>query len=117
MEGLRSLWRRGGEWVTGEPGRLPERDEHMVVADSLMAELEFHVKELNRILHEREREERRTKTGVDYNWLIAAAPKAYEIPQLERLELEELCLKVLCLCIVLYCIVLYCNNNSNNEEL
>lgn len=95
MDGLRSAWRRGGEFVFGDTNKLPERDEHMAVADSLMSELDFHVKELSRIFQQRERDEKRSKTGVDYTWLIAVPPKVYEIPQLERLELEELCLKVL----------------------
>ena len=94
MDGLRSVWRRGGELVFGDSNRLPERDEHMAVADSLMSELDFHIRELSRIFQQRQREERRSRTGVDYTWLIAASPRTYEIPQLERLELEELCLKV-----------------------
>ncbi|KAK7102881.1 protein RD3-like [Littorina saxatilis] len=94
MEGLRSAMRRGGEWVFGEPNRLPERNEQMAVAECLMAELDFHLKELNRISQHRQKEERRMQSGVDYSWLVAAAPKSYEIPQLERLELEELCLKL-----------------------
>jgi len=80
--------------VFGDSNRLPERDEHMAVADSLMSELDFHIRELSRIFQQRQREERRSRTGVDYTWLIAASPRTYEIPQLERLELEELCLKV-----------------------
>ena len=47
---------------------------------------------------EKEKEEKRIKSGVDYSWLMAAKPKIYQIPQLERLQLEELCLKVIKLC-------------------
>lgn len=44
--------------------------------------------------HQRELESRKAAGGVDYSWLVAATPKTYEMPQLERLEIEELCLKV-----------------------
>ena len=95
MDVIRSAWRRGGEWVFGEQSRLPTRDEHVAVADSLMAELDFHVKEVDRLSQETEREKQREERGgVDYSWLMVKVPKGYEIPQLERLELEELCLKV-----------------------
>nr|KAG5708808.1 hypothetical protein BaRGS_031962 [Batillaria attramentaria] len=95
MSGLRSFWRRGSDWLGGgEPHRLPEKDEHVAVVDSLLSEVDFHVKELERAYREREQEERRLQTGVDYTWLITGTPKSYEVPQLERLELEELCYKV-----------------------
>ena len=98
MDGLRSALRRSGSLVFGELSgggkQVPERDEHMAVVDSLMSELDYHVKDIFHLQQQREREERRVKTGVDYSWLVAATPKVYEVPQLERLELEELCLKV-----------------------
>lgn len=69
---------------------LPERDEKTMVADSLMSELEYNIKELEKLNYQRQQEENRRKTGVDYSWLITTTPKGFEIPQLERLELEEL---------------------------
>lgn len=94
MSGLRSILRRGSDWLGGEPHRLPEKDDRVAVVDSLLSEVDFHVKELERAYREREQEERRLNTGVDYTWLMTGAPRSYEVPQLERLELEELCYKV-----------------------
>jgi hypothetical protein len=103
MDGFRSALKRGSSWVFGDwsAASVPEKDSRMLVADSLLSELDFHVKELNRLSAEREREEKRIQSGVDYSWLMTAPPKVYQIPQLERLELEELCLKVR----EIYCLV------------
>ncbi|KAK3579090.1 hypothetical protein CHS0354_029949 [Potamilus streckersoni] len=87
---FKSLWRA---W-SSENTRPPERDEHVVVIDSILLELEFHIKELEKVTREEEQEKRRKETGVDYSWLISVPPKTYEIPQLERLEIEELCYKI-----------------------
>lgn len=65
-----------------------------MVADSLMLELDFHIKEMEQLNRDREQELRRKETGVDYSWLVCTPAKCYEIPQLERLELEELCYQV-----------------------
>lgn len=89
---LRNLWRRS--MGSGEVYKPPEKDEHMVACDTLMSELDFHIRELDNFRQEQEQEERRLKTGVDYSWLIESHPKTYEIPPMERLELEELCYKV-----------------------
>lgn len=90
MFSLKSIWK---PW-SGDTSRPPERDERMMVADSLLLELEFHMKEGEQIAKEKEQEERRQQTGVDYSWLISAPVKPYEIPQLERLEIEDLCYQV-----------------------
>lgn len=90
MFSLKSLWK---PW-SGDTTKPPERDERMMVADSLMLELEFHMKEGEQMAKEKEQEERRQQTGVDYSWLISTPAKPYEIPQLERLELEDLCYQV-----------------------
>ncbi|XP_012940734.1 protein RD3 [Aplysia californica] len=92
MMALKNLWRKGVG--TAEVYRPPERDEHMVACDTLMSELDFHIKEIDRFKRDQEQEERRMKTGVDYSWLMESNPKIYEMPQMERLELEELCYKV-----------------------
>ncbi|ESO82685.1 hypothetical protein LOTGIDRAFT_97918, partial [Lottia gigantea] len=67
-----------------------------VVSDTLMSELEFHIKLLDNVNREEENEEECKSRGVDYSWLVTSNKKGYSIPQLERLELEELCCKVHC---------------------
>ncbi|XP_076447657.1 protein RD3-like [Babylonia areolata] len=88
MDGLRSIWRRN------EPPRISRHNEHMSVAESLLSEVDYHIQELDQALQRQRRFEQRSRTGVDYSWLISEAPKPYKIPQLERLELEELCMKL-----------------------
>ena len=90
MYPLKSIWKS----MVPETHKVPGRDEKTLVMDTLMSELEYHIKELEAMAREKEQNERRRATGVDYSWLISAPPKSYEIPQLERLELEELCYKV-----------------------
>lgn len=75
-------------------GQPPEKPEHLVVAESLLIELDFQIQEAELILREREQEEKRQQTGVDYSWLVTKPPKGYDVPELEKLELEELCMKV-----------------------
>ncbi|GFO40526.1 retinal degeneration 3 [Plakobranchus ocellatus] len=97
MLSLRNLWRRGSADSYREPGgyRPPARDQHMVACDTLMSELDFHMKELERSRVQAEQEARRIKTGVDYSWLMEYPSRpSYEMPQMERLELEELCYKI-----------------------
>ncbi|GFR71952.1 retinal degeneration 3 [Elysia marginata] len=99
MLSLRNLWRRGSGSDTYREAsggyRPPVRDQHVVACDTLMAELDFHIKELERERLHAEQEARRIKTGVDYSWLIESpARPSYEVPQIERLELEELCYQI-----------------------
>ncbi|KAK6168055.1 hypothetical protein SNE40_021957 [Patella caerulea] len=89
---LKSIWKR--YWTSPDTYRPPEKDEHMVVSETLMSELDYHIKEMERLHREHDHEEEKQRTGVDYSWLVSEQPKGYEIPQLERLELEELCYKV-----------------------
>ena len=85
-----SSWFRG--W--SQDKRPPDKPECLVVCESLLMELNYQINEA--ILREREKdqEERRKSTGVDYSWLVTEVPKSYEIPELDKLELEELCMKI-----------------------
>ena len=59
---LKNMWRRG------MGVSAPERDQHLVACDTLMSELDFHIREFERHRQEVEQEERRLKTGVtSYN--------------------------------------------------
>lgn len=91
MFSWRSLWK---PLSGGDAQRPPERDEQVMIADSLMLELEFHIREIERMNRDHEQEERRQLTGVDYSWLVTVPVKSYDIPQLVRLDLDELCCRV-----------------------
>ena len=91
MFSLKSLWKPWQGEATSKP---PEKDGHTMVMESLILELDCQCKELDKIYRDREDEERRKQTLVDYSWLVSSPKKCYEIPQLERLELEELCYHV-----------------------
>ncbi|KAK3102714.1 hypothetical protein FSP39_013367 [Pinctada imbricata] len=90
MYPLKSIWKS----LVPETQKLPNKNEKTQVVDTILSELDYHIKELDALAREKEQQERRKNTGVDYSWLISTPPKTYEIPQLERLELEELCYKV-----------------------
>lgn len=87
MTPLKSVWKT---LVSNDQRKPPIRNAKTVVADSIMSELDYSIKEIEKVKLQREQEESRKKTGVDYSWLMTTQPKGYEIPQLERLELEEL---------------------------
>ncbi|KAL4226987.1 retina development in camera-type eye [Mactra antiquata] len=90
MFSLKSLWK---PW-SGDNQKPPEKDERITIADTLMSELDYHIKEAEQLKRDHEQELRRKETGVDYSWLVCAPVKCYEIPQFERLELEEMCYQV-----------------------
>lgn len=87
---LKTVWNK----LTADPNRPPERDQQSQVSDSLMNELDYQIKELEKLEREHDLDKKRKETGVDYSWLISSPTKSYEIPQLERLELEGLCYQV-----------------------
>ncbi|XP_078001170.1 protein RD3-like [Glandiceps talaboti] len=82
-------WLRGGE-----ERRPPEKSESVVVTESLLLELDTQMRECERVVREKEHDDKMRRSNVDYSWLISTQPKAYEMPQIQRLEIEELCTKV-----------------------
>lgn len=66
-----------------------EKPQSTVIMESLFMELEYHIRELEDKQREKDKEERRKKTGVDYSWLVTSTPKRYEISHIDRMELEE----------------------------
>ena len=85
-----------GDWLKSWTGDLPpEKPENVVVAESLLMELDYQMKEAAERMKLQEQEnKRRMSGGVDYSWLVIAKDKQYEMPQLERLELEDICMKI-----------------------
>jgi hypothetical protein len=84
-------WIKG--WSSSEH-HPSEKPEQLVVSESLLLELEYQLQEAEIAARDREQEERKKQTGVDYSWLITKPKKLYEISELEKLELEEVCMKV-----------------------
>lgn len=74
--------------------RSPKRDPADVVTDTLMLELSWQLKEVEKQHRERENEYQRLKTGVDYSWLANTPRSSYAISTGEKLALEDLCSKV-----------------------
>ncbi|XP_074645972.1 protein RD3-like [Tubulanus polymorphus] len=89
---VKSVWNTSSSETGYRTGNKPEP---LMVAESLLTELDFQIRDLEKLSAEREQETRRRQTGVDYSWLMTRCPaKSYQVPQLERLGLEELCYKV-----------------------
>ncbi|KAH3880899.1 protein RD3-like [Dreissena polymorpha] len=91
MFALKSIWK---PWAGGESVKPPEKDEHMMIKDSILLELEYHIREQEQLLRARRHQEQRRETGVDYSWLVTTPVRQYEMSHLERLELEDLCYKL-----------------------
>ena len=89
-------WLKSWVSTTDQPVTIGMKTEGVIVAESLLMELDIHMKEAE--AEKREADEmirRRNNPGMaDYSWLISTPIKFYEMPQLERLELENLCIKV-----------------------
>lgn len=64
MDPIKSIWKS----FISESHRPPEKDTKVVVVDTIIHELEYHIKELERIAHDKEIDDRRRNTGVDYSW-------------------------------------------------
>ena len=85
-----------GDWLKNWTGDMPpEKPESVIVAESLLMELDYQLKEAHE-RHKSQQQElkRKMSGGVDYSWLATPKEKPYEMPQLDRLELEDLCMKV-----------------------
>ncbi|KAM8947855.1 protein RD3 [Pelodytes ibericus] len=74
--------------------RLSQRNPTDMVVDTLMMELNWQIKQAEKLQREKENEYRKIKTGVDYSWLVSYPKHGYEVSLVERLELEEMCSKI-----------------------
>ncbi|MBN3282040.1 RD3 protein, partial [Polyodon spathula] len=74
--------------------RHTQRSPADTVSEMLMMELNWQIKQAEKLQRERDIEYRRIKTGVDYSWLVSYSKKTYDIPPGERLELENACAKI-----------------------
>ncbi|XP_063299927.1 protein RD3 [Pelobates fuscus] len=74
--------------------RLAQRNPTDMVVDTLMVELNWQLKQAEKIQREKENEYRKIKTGVDYSWLVSHPKHNFEVSPGERLELEDTCSKI-----------------------
>ncbi|XP_031562849.1 uncharacterized protein LOC116298495 [Actinia tenebrosa] len=73
----------------------PSKPDSVLVAETLMNELESQMKIIEDLKAEREREEKRRKNTADYSWLISTPNRHnYQLSPVDRLVLEELSTKV-----------------------
>ncbi|XP_025904202.1 protein RD3 [Nothoprocta perdicaria] len=76
------------------PNRVSQRNPSEMVAETLMMELSWQMKQAEKQHRERENEYRKIKTGVDYGWLVSYPKQSYDISPGERLQLEDMCSKI-----------------------
>lgn len=81
-------------WGAEPQYRSARRDPAEVVADTLMLEFNWQLKEAEKQQRERDNEYRRLQTGVDYSWLVNTPRNTFDISPRERMGLEDLCSKV-----------------------
>ncbi|XP_053314777.1 protein RD3 [Spea bombifrons] len=74
--------------------RVSQRNPTDMVVDTLMMELNWQIKQAEKLHREKENEYRKIKTGVDYSWLMSYQKHNFEISPGERLQLEETCSKI-----------------------
>lgn len=73
----------------------PAKPDSVLVAETLMNELECQMKITEDLQAEKERDEKRRKNTADYSWLISTPNRHnYQISPVDRLVLEELATKV-----------------------
>jgi len=97
-----------GSWVndwltylsssTSKPSLMsPSRSrmDGLRVADSLLSELSFQMRNVEDRKREEEQECRRVANGgVDYGWLVMEPTKYYRLSEIEQLDLEDLCCRI-----------------------
>ncbi|XP_055495763.1 protein RD3 [Leucoraja erinacea] len=74
--------------------RFAQRNPTEMVVETLMMELDWQLKQAEKMQREREDEYRRIKTGVDYSWLVSHPQHSSGMTPGERLDLEEACSKI-----------------------
>ncbi|CAC5394576.1 unnamed protein product [Mytilus coruscus] len=78
MMPLKSIWKT---LVSNDQSKPPARNEKSMVADSLMSELDYNIKELEKVRMDKEQEETlKKRQGVDYSWLITTPQKGLQFP-------------------------------------
>ncbi|KAM4617309.1 protein RD3-like isoform 1-T2 [Discoglossus pictus] len=78
----------------GSVMKLAPKSSAELVTETLMLELNSHLKRSERQQRERLIEYRRVKSGVDYTWLASVPRQGIELSPGEQLELSETCSKI-----------------------
>ncbi|XP_063802602.1 protein RD3-like [Pseudophryne corroboree] len=82
------------KWSRSESDKSTQYSGSEVVTKTLLRELQWHLGERERLLHEIENEQKVQKTGVDYNWLRNDCSLKPSIPVTEQKQLEVLCSQI-----------------------
>ncbi|KAE8586843.1 hypothetical protein XENTR_v10021778 [Xenopus tropicalis] len=82
------------KWPTKESDKGTQYAGSDVVTKTLLRELQWHLGERERLLHEIENEQKIQKAGMDYNWLRNDHGMKASIPVTEQKQLEMLCSQI-----------------------
>lgn len=64
------------------------------VTESLLTEMDYHIRIAEQRLREKEEEDRKSRRGADYSWLVGTNIQHYTVPELQRMDLEDLCAQI-----------------------
>ncbi|XP_053331550.1 protein RD3-like [Spea bombifrons] len=81
-------------WPRNESDKAAQGSGSDAVTKTLLGELQWHMGERERLLHEIESEQKVQKTGADYNWLRNEHSLKPSIPVTEQRQLEVLCARI-----------------------
>ena len=73
---MTSLISNAVKHIAGTETAPPQKNEAVMVAESLLCEVDFQIKEVENRKREDEKQLRRQKSGVDYSWLVSVQPKS-----------------------------------------
>uniref|UniRef100_A0A8C5Q7L0 RD3 like n=1 Tax=Leptobrachium leishanense TaxID=445787 RepID=A0A8C5Q7L0_9ANUR len=82
------------KWSRNESEKTAQYSGSDVVTKTLLRELQWHLGERERLLHEIESEQKVQRTGLDYNWIRNDAGLKPSIPVTEQKQLEVLCSQI-----------------------
>ncbi|KAM4690741.1 protein RD3-like [Rhinophrynus dorsalis] len=82
------------KWSKNESDKSAQYSGSEVVTKTLLRELQWHLGERERLLHEIENEQKVQKVGVDYTWLRSEHIIKPSIPVTEQKQLENLCSQI-----------------------
>ncbi|KAM4721135.1 protein RD3-like [Rhinophrynus dorsalis] len=78
----------------GSVMKLAPRSSSELVTETLMLELNSHIKRSERQQRERLIEYRRVKSGVDYTWLASIPRQVFQLSPGDQLEIQDTCSKI-----------------------
>ncbi|KAM9294153.1 protein RD3-like [Gastrophryne carolinensis] len=82
------------KWSKNESDKAAQYPGSDMVTKTLLRELQWHLGERERLLHEIENEQRAQKNGTEFNWLKNECSLKPSIPVTEQKQLEVLCSQI-----------------------